>query len=282
METVLATHAGFCFGVDKAVRSVYELIGKHDNIYTFGPIIHNDSVVNDLKKKGVKVIESEEELKSIHDAIIVIRAHGIPEYVYDLIRLNNNTCIDGTCPFVKKIHNIVRERSQMGDTIVIIGNPFHPEVLGIKGWATGDVCVIENREDAESFKLSSSATLSIVSQTTFNLNKFQELVEIIKNKGYNVNVVNTICNATKERQESADAIASKVDVMLVIGGANSSNTQKLYAICKEKCPETYFVSGTDDLKINIPKTASLVGITAGASTPNNIIEEVQNYVRINF
>ena len=282
METVLATHAGFCFGVDKAVRNVYELLEKEDNIYTFGPIIHNDSVVNDLKEKGVKVIESEEELSTIHDAVIVIRAHGIPEYVYDLITKNGNKCIDGTCPFVKKIHNIVRERSQEGDTIVIIGNPVHPEVLGIKGWALGDVCVIENRDDAESFKHDDSSPISIVSQTTFNLNKFQELVEIIKNKGYNVNVVNTICNATKERQESADAIASKVDVMLVIGGTNSSNTQKLYAICKEKCPHTYFVTGTDDLKIDIPKTASLVGITAGASTPNNIIEEVQNYVRINF
>ena len=282
METILATHAGFCFGVDKAVRNVYELLEKEDNIYTFGPIIHNDSVVDDLKKKGVKVIETEDELSTIHDAAIVIRAHGIPEYVYDLINKNGNTCIDGTCPFVKKIHNIVRERSQKGDTIVIIGNPVHPEVLGIKGWATGDVCVIENREEAEAFIHEGSSPVSIVSQTTFNLNKFQELVEIIKNKGYNVNVVNTICNATKERQESADAIASKVDVMLVIGGTNSSNTQKLYAICKEKCPDTYFVTGIDDLKIDIPKTASLVGITAGASTPNNIIEEVQNYVRINF
>ncbi|MCR4788354.1 MAG: 4-hydroxy-3-methylbut-2-enyl diphosphate reductase [Lachnospiraceae bacterium] len=282
METVLATHAGFCFGVDKAVRNVYDLLDKTDNICTFGPIIHNDTVVSDLKEKGVRVIENEEELSEVHDSTVVIRAHGVPPRIYDLIKRNNNECVDGTCPVVKRIHDIVKSKSEEGYRIIIIGSPVHPEVLGIKGWSEGDVCVIENVDDAEAFVHESSQPLCIVSQTTFNLNKFQELVEIIKNKGYNVNVVNTICNATKERQESADAIASKVDIMLVIGGKNSSNTQKLYSICKEKCPQTYFVTGVDDLKIDIPKTASLVGITAGASTPNNIIEEVQNYVRINF
>ena len=283
METVLATHAGFCFGVDKAVRNVYELAEKTTGkIYTYGPIIHNDSVVEDLAKRGINVINSENELSDIYDSTIVIRAHGVPERIYELIKKNNNTCVDGTCPVVKRIHDIVREKSSEGFRIIIIGSHAHPEVLGVMGWVIGDARVIENADEANAFIHDSSDPICIVSQTTFNLNKFQELVEIIKNKGYNVNVVNTICNATKERQESADIIASKVDVMLVIGGRNSSNTQKLYAICKEKCPNTYFVSGVDDLDIDIPKTASLVGITAGASTPNKIIEEVQNYVRINF
>ncbi|MCR4989493.1 MAG: 4-hydroxy-3-methylbut-2-enyl diphosphate reductase [Lachnospiraceae bacterium] len=282
MKTVLAEHAGFCFGVNKAVKSVYELLGSDKDIYTFGPIIHNDTVVNDLSQKGVKVIDSTEELLKIRDSIVVIRAHGIPEDTYSLIEKNNNMLVDGTCPFVKHIHKIVRERSLEGSSILIIGSADHPEVIGIKGWVKGDSYVIENKDDAYAFLHDRDKPICIVSQTTFNLIKFQELVEIIKNKGYNVNVVDTICNATKERQESAEDIASKVDVMLVIGGRNSSNTQKLYSICKEKCPATYFITCLDDLNFDIPKTASLVGITAGASTPNNIIEEVQNYVRINF
>ena len=282
MEVLLAESAGFCFGVKKAVERVYEQIDNQKKIYTYGPIIHNEEVVRDLEKRGVLVIESEKELVKLKEGTVVIRSHGVPRRIYERIEQNGLECVDATCPFVKRIHNIVDKESLEGKQIVIIGNAGHPEVEGIMGWSNSPAVVIESVKEAESFCNDRRKPLCIVSQTTFNYNKFQELVEIFHKKGYNVNVVNTICNATEERQTQAGEIAAKVDVMIVIGGKHSSNTQKLYEICREKCEATYFIQTLEDLHLELPKTAALVGITAGASTPNNIIEEVQNYVRINF
>ncbi len=282
MEVLLAKSAGFCFGVKRAVEKVYEQTGTGRKIYTYGPIIHNEEVVRDLKEKGVSVIDSPQELEDLTQGTVVIRSHGVPEKIYDLIEANGLECIDATCPFVQRIHKIVEKESREGKQIVIIGNPGHPEVEGIKGWSHTPAEVIESVTEAENYKGSGEKPLCIVSQTTFNYNKFQELVEIFQKRGYNVNVVNTICNATEERQTEAAQIAAKVDAMIVIGGRHSSNTQKLYEICREKCNATYFIQTLEDLHLELPKTAALVGITAGASTPNNIIEEVQNYVRINF
>ena len=282
MEVLLAKSAGFCFGVKRAVEKVYEQIQKEQKIYTYGPIIHNEEVVKDLEKHGVQVIEGEDALKELKEGALVIRSHGVPKRIYELIEKNGLDCIDATCPFVKRIHNIVEKESSEGKKIVIIGNPGHPEVEGIMGWSQTPAEVIESRQEAESLVVDEQAPLCVVSQTTFNYNKFQELVEIFQKRGYNVNVVNTICNATEERQKEAGEIAAKVDAMIVIGGRHSSNTQKLYEICREKCAATFFIQTLEDLHLELPKTAALVGITAGASTPNNIIEEVQNYVRINF
>ena len=282
MVVLLAKSAGFCFGVKRAVEKVYEQIQKEQKIYTYGPIIHNEEVVKDLEKHGVQVIEGEDALKELKEGAVVIRSHGVPKRIYELIEKNGLDCIDATCPFVKRIHNIVEKESSEGKKIVIIGNPGHPEVEGIMGWSQTPAEVIESRQEAESLVVDEQAPLCVVSQTTFNYNKFQELVEIFQKRGYNVNVVNTICNATEERQKEAGEIAAKVDAMIVIGGRHSSNTQKLYEICREKCAATFFIQTLEDLHLELPKTAALVGITAGASTPNNIIEEVQNYVRINF
>ena len=282
MEVIVAEHAGFCFGVRRAVEQVYEQIKTGKPIYTYGPIIHNEQVVEDLENKGVKVIESEEELALIPEGTVVIRSHGVPKRVEDRIRAAGLECVDATCPFVKRIHNIVAKESEAGRKIVIIGNAGHPEVEGITGWAKGEVTVIGSVEEARSFADGTGEEICIVSQTTFNYNKFQDMVEIFMEKGYNVIVVNTICNATEERQTEAAGIAAKVDAMIVIGGKHSSNTRKLYDICMEKCADTYFIQTLDDLHLDLPKSVRLVGITAGASTPNNIIEEVQNYVRINF
>ena len=282
METVLAKHAGFCFGVNRAVDGVYELTEKERKIVTYGPIIHNEEVVRDLESKGVSVIESVEDIPDNYDGAVVIRAHGVPKKVCDELTARGIKYEDYTCPFVKRIHNTVEKMSSEGYQIVVIGSAGHPEVLGIVGWSKGPTVVVETPKEAESLHLCKDIPVCIVSQTTFNLKKFQDLVEIISKQGYNVNVVNTICNATKERQESADQIASTVDAMIVIGGKNSSNTQKLFDICQKKCANTYYVQTVDDLDFDLPKAASLVGITAGASTPNKIIEEVQNYVRINF
>ena len=288
MEVIRAKSAGFCFGVKRAVEKVYEQIGKGRKIYTFGPIIHNEEVVRDLEARGVSVIEGIEELKALDEGMVVIRSHGVSKEVYDLLEKKGLECVDATCPFVKRIHDIVEKESGQGKKIVIIGNPGHPEVEGIKGWSSGEVEIIESIEQAERFTNEEKnlavkeEKICIVSQTTFNYNKFKELVEIFLKKGYNVSVANTICGATEERQTEARQIASQVENMIVIGGTHSSNTRKLYEICKEECENTYFIQTLDDLRLELPKAASPVGITAGASTPNNIIEEVQNYVRINF
>lgn len=282
MEVILAESAGFCFGVKRAVEKVYEQAAIGKKIYTFGPIIHNEEVVKDLENKGVTVIETEEELTSLTEGTVVIRSHGVSKHICDLIEQSGLECVDATCPFVKRIHNIVEKESAAGKKIIIIGNAGHPEVEGIMGWSHTPASVIESAEEADNFSCNKDEMLCIVSQTTFNYNKFKELVEIFQKKGYNVSVVNTICNATEERQTKAREIAARVDAMIVIGGKHSSNTRKLYEICKEKCANTYFIQTLDDLHLELPETAALVGITAGASTPNNIIEEVQNYVRINF
>ena len=282
MEVIVAEHAGFCFGVKRAVEKVYEQAGTGKPIYTYGPIIHNEEVVKDLAHKGVQVIDSEKELAQITEGTVVIRSHGVPGRIEDLIRAKGLECVDATCPFVKRIHNIVARESGAGKEIVIIGNAGHPEVDGIIGWARGPATVVGTLEEAQNLVCGKGKEICIVSQTTFNYNKFQDMVEIFMKKGYNVTVVNTICNATEERQTEAARIAAAVDAMIVIGGKHSSNTQKLYEICMQECANTYFIQTLDDLHLDLPKSVRLVGITAGASTPNNIIEEVQNYVRINF
>ncbi|MBS5933013.1 MAG: bifunctional 4-hydroxy-3-methylbut-2-enyl diphosphate reductase/30S ribosomal protein S1 [Clostridiales bacterium] len=270
----IAESAGFCFGVKRAVDTVYQQIDKQDTVYTFGPIIHNEEVVNDLDKKGVKVINNLEELNDKTKGTIIIRSHGVSKEVQEEIEKSNLTVVDATCPFVKKIHRVVAKESEAGRHIVIIGNPNHPEVIGILGWSKVPVTVIGSIEDANNFNLEIEKKLCIVAQTTFSYKKFKDLVEIISKKGYDILVLNTICNATEERQTEARELASQSDAMIVIGGKNSSNTQKLYEICKEECEDTYYIQTLSDLDLNQFKSFRSVGITAGASTPNNIIKEV--------
>ncbi len=285
MNVELAKTAGFCFGVKRAVDTVYQQIEQYrgEKIFTYGPIIHNEEVIKDLRSHGVEVLNDEEELKTADADVVVIRSHGVAKYIYDILEERGITCVDATCPFVKKIHKIVAEKSAEGSYIVIVGNGEHPEVQGIRGWAGEQVTVVQTPEDAERFELpDKDQKVCIVAQTTFNYNKFKELVEIISKKRYDIVVLNTICNATKERQTEARQIAARVDAMVVIGDKRSSNTQKLFEICKEECLNTYYIQTLDDLDINQLRSVESVGITAGASTPNNIIEEVQNNVRINF
>ena len=284
MEVKLAKSAGFCFGVNKAIEKLYEQIEKFQGkkIYTYGPIIHNEEVVKKLAAKGVEVIDSLEELKIKEKGILIIRSHGVARDVQDQMTAAGFTVIDATCPYVKRIHKIVEKESAQGRKIVIIGNPGHPEVEGIKGWCAEDAVIVETAKEAEDFSEETDKKLCIVSQTTFNYNKFKDIVEIFEKRGYDINVVNTICNATQERQTEAKEIAAQADAMIVIGGTHSSNSKKLYEICKGECENTHFIQTLDDLNLELPKSVRLVGITAGASTPNNIIEEVQNYVRLNF
>ena len=293
MEVRLAKSAGFCFGVKRAVEQVYEQIKTGKTIYTYGPIIHNEEVVNDLQQKGVLVIEDKKSLQALitewknrlpdnSGGAVIIRSHGVPKVIQEMIEQSPLECIDATCPFVKRIHKIVEKESLAGKHIVIVGNPGHPEVEGIMGWCSGPMTVLETEEEAKKCIFPAGTEICMVSQTTFNYNKFQHIVAIFQEKGYNDSVVNTICNATEERQTEAREISAQADAMIVIGGKHSSNTRKLYEICSSECANTYFIQTLDDLHLELPKAAILVGITAGASTPNKLIEEVQNYVRINF
>ncbi len=285
MEIKLAKTAGFCFGVKRAVETVYEEIKKNTDkkVYTYGPIIHNEEVIKELAAMGVEVIRSEEELKKVTDGIVIIRSHGLPKRVYRKMEESGISYVDATCPFVKKIHTIVSRESAAGAHVVVIGNRTHPEVEGIRGWAGDRVSIIQTREEAEDFRVEEPAgRVCVVAQTTFNYKKFQELVEIIEKKGYDILVLNTICSATRKRQEEAGRIAKSVEAMIVIGDKRSSNTQKLFEICNKECLNTYYIQTLDDLDLNQLGSVETVGITAGASTPNNIIEEVQNNVGTNF
>ena len=278
MEIILAKSAGFCFGVQRAVDMAYEQAG-HREVYTFGPIIHNEEVIEDLKSKGVNIIEDLDELEGKAECTVVIRSHGVEKKVYDDLNSRGIHVVDATCPFVKKIHNIVKNDSEAGCVIIIVGDPNHQEVKGIVGWCSGEVHVVDSEESALSLidvLSDESREISVVSQTTFNLNKFNNIVDIIRNKLYNVNVYETICNATAVRQKEAKEIASRVDAMIVIGGRNSSNTQKLYDISKKECENTYYIQTLVDLDLTTFESVSRVGITAGASTPNYIIKEVHS------
>ena len=285
MEVIVAKSAGFCFGVKRAVEMAYSQAGN-ENVYTFGPIIHNEEVIKDLEKKGVKVIEDDNEIDRLPKGTMIVRAHGIRQEEYRLIEEAGHKITDATCPYVLKIHKIVKEAAERNEFVVIIGDETHPEVQGIKSCAKDNSVVLDNENEVKEFLESGifgQKQLCIVSQTTFNLNKFKYLVEIFRKNSYiNINVLNTICNATKERQTEAESIAKEVEAMIVIGDKHSSNTQKLFEICSNACNNTYYIQTLDDLDINQLRSVETVGITAGASTPKNIIEDVQNNVGINF
>lgn len=281
MEVRLAKHAGFCFGVNRAVDIVKQQIELNPGkpIYTYGPIIHNEEVVASLKAAGARAVE-EDEIESVKPGVMIIRSHGVSRDIQESLEAAGFDVVDATCPFVKKIHKIVS--ADEVKHIIIVGSEEHPEVQGIIGWCKVEPLVIEKVEDIALINYPKDEEICVVSQTTFNSKKFQEIVDNIEEKGYYINVVNTICSATAERQEAARELAKAADCMIVIGGLHSSNSRKLYEICKMECDSTHFIQTLDDLYLDLPKSVRLVGITAGASTPNNIIEEVQNYVRNEF
>lgn len=274
MEVVLAKTAGFCFGVKRAIDMAFKEADQNKKVYTFGSIIHNEEVVNELADKGVEVIHTKEELKGISEGTIIIRSHGVSKEIYDIIHAQGLKLVDATCPYVLKIHKLVKEQSEKNYFIIIVGNDMHPEVEGIIGWCMGNFTIVKDIEDAKKLDLSLDKPVSIVAQTTYNYKKFEDIVEIISKKGYDINVLNTICNATQERQSEAKELAKALDAMIVIGGQHSSNTQKLYEISKLECENTYYIQTLRDLDLNKIKSFRSVGITAGASTPNNIIKEV--------
>ena len=328
MEVKLAKTAGFCYGVQRAVDAVEQALEQQSvkqsdtvqtntarkdtgrantgpadagttdapraatrpGLYTYGPIVHNELVVDAFRARGVEVIEDFAALERmlsegwLQGASVVIRAHGVGEAVMGRLLAPEAgvRVIDATCPYVRKIHELVRQHYGAGEQILVTGAADHPEVQGILGQIGGDAVVLATTEEAEAFRPADGKKLCVVSQTTFRLQKFEDIVAIFKKKRYDMNVINTICNATQRRQTEAAGLSAECDAMLVIGGRNSSNTAKLYDICRSECKKTYFIQSLADLKGTINNSVRCVGITAGASTPKSIIEEVLKYVRNEF
>ena len=281
-EIRVAKSAGFCFGVRRAVDGLLSLTkdSEEGTVFTYGPIIHNESVIKDFETRGVRLISEEEPLPDPipgKKCVVALRSHGVTRDVKKMIEDKGFWTEDLTCPFVSKIQTIVSEYSKKGFHIVITGDEHHPEVIGIKGWAASSgVTVIKSEEDIEKLTLNGNSKLCVVSQTTFRGDLFKKLVEMLIQKGYDTYAQNTICSATSLRQSEAMEISEWADVMLVIGGKNSSNSAKLFDICREKCEKTFFLQGADDLKVSELHSIRRIGITAGASTPDKIIEEVFN------
>ncbi|NLP14612.1 MAG: bifunctional 4-hydroxy-3-methylbut-2-enyl diphosphate reductase/30S ribosomal protein S1 [Clostridium sp.] len=272
MEIIVAKSAGFCFGVSNAVKTVYNLLeNQKDSIYTFGPIIHNPQVVEFFESKGVKAVDDIDNIDN--EGHIVIRAHGVTPEIYEKIYNKGLILEDATCPYVKKIHTLVKEKYEEGYRIIIIGDKKHPEVIGINGWCNNSAHIVNSAKDAEELT-ESDEKVCVVAQTTITKETWQTTNEVLKNKFKNITKFDTICSATSKRQNEAEEIAKQVDIMIIIGGAKSSNTQKLYDICKKHCDYTYKVETIGDIPPVDIKKIKKIGISAGASTPDWVIEEV--------
>ncbi len=268
MEIVVAKSSGFCFGVDRAVKTAFD-VQCEGRVFTLGELIHNSQVIETLRKKGIEPIHDLEELRE--NDCVIIRAHGIGKDVYEKLKECKVTVLDATCPYVKRIHEIVNRKQEEGFKIVIVGDPQHPEVKGINGWCEGKALIVSDERDAENLDYSDER-ICAVAQTTFRQSRYDAIFETLKKKFAFALKFDTICNATVERQTEAAELSKVADAMVVIGGWNSSNTQKLYEICRQNCPQTYLIENADELpSLNNIKT---VGITAGASTPDWVIKEV--------
>ena len=271
----LAETAGFCFGVNRAIELVNSLLDQGKKVCTLGPIIHNEQVVQQLADRGVVIAETPDDVPPDH--VLVIRSHGVPLPIYDELKQKKLVIQDATCPFVSKIHSIVTNASQKGDIILIAGNSEHPEVLGIKSRCSNAAYTF--RDDVELSDLLKNhpelkeTSVSVVAQTTFNTEIWKKCLEIFKKDCTNATLFDTICSATQSRQQEAAELSEKCDLMIVIGGTNSSNTAKLFHICSDHC-RSVLIQTASDLPVNEVKAASNIGVTAGASTPADIITEV--------
>ncbi|NLJ58795.1 MAG: bifunctional 4-hydroxy-3-methylbut-2-enyl diphosphate reductase/30S ribosomal protein S1 [Tissierellia bacterium] len=269
MKILVSEHKGFCGGVKAAVIKAEKILKEENKLYSYGEIIHNKDLVNKLKSMGMEVVT---ELPESNDRKLLIRSHGVGKEVFEKLKERNIQVVDSTCVKVKKIHKIVEEYKNKGYTIIIVGDENHPEVQGIIGWCH-EAQVIKDSDDLIKI-IDPSEKYCLVSQTTFNSIIFEEILETIERKGYNIVVHNTICNATKKRQEACIELASKCDLMLIVGGKNSSNTKKLYELSKKHCPNTFLIENYKEIPYNYIDKNSIVGVSAGASTPDWIIEEV--------
>lgn len=276
MSITVAKSAGFCFGVNRAINIVNSLLDKNVKVSTLGPIIHNMEVVNELESRGCKAVSSIDEVEN--GATLVIRSHGVPKYVIDKLVENGVKYEDATCPFVKKIHNIVANPDNKDGIVLIAGNSVHPEVEGIIGHCSTECHTFKNSEEIDEIHSNVLKTnnkqVFVVAQTTFDTKEWKKCVKKIKKLCTNAKIFDTICNATSVRQTEADLLAAQSDFMVVIGDRHSSNTGKLFDICKRQCDNTVLIETADELNANQVSVAEKIGVTAGASTPARIIKEV--------
>ncbi|MEF9990604.1 MAG: 4-hydroxy-3-methylbut-2-enyl diphosphate reductase [Romboutsia sp.] len=276
MDVKIAKNAGFCFGVKRAMKMAWnELESSNDGIYALGPLIHNKQAVSKYEENGLKTIEE------VYDVPLgksmIIRSHGVGKEIYSKSLDRGINIIDTTCPFVKKIHTIVKDAYDNGSNIIVIGDVSHPEVIGINGWCENSANVIKSVDEVNSINLDSSKTYCVVSQTTINLDMYEKIVNELSKLVKNITFNNTICSSTKVRQQAARDLAEGVDCVIVIGGKHSSNTQKLVNICKDLVP-TFAIETKDELNAQSFKKYKTIGVTAGASTPDWIIEDVINFI----
>jgi (E)-4-hydroxy-3-methyl-but-2-enyl pyrophosphate reductase len=271
-EIILAENAGFCFGVKRAVEiAVNQQSAKGQHTYTFGPLIHNNDVINRLKDQNIVPIDETEISQLNSDASIVIRSHGVTPEVMKQLENTGARLVDATCPYVTSIQKKVRKYRDLGYQIIIVGDSTHPEVIGINGWCDNSALITKDGSDLGSLP----PKVCIVSQTTERLSNYQKVVAYASLQCDDVQTFNTICKATSDRQFSAEEVSKKVDLMIVIGGKSSSNSKKLYEICHMNCKNTIFIENSGELtEVLIDESIHKVGITAGASTPDWVIHEV--------
>lgn len=276
MKVKIANNAGFCFGVKRAMNMAWhELEERENGIYALGPLIHNKQAVSKYEDRGLKTVNDLNDIPS--NESVIIRSHGVGEDIYIQSKEKDINVIDTTCPFVKKIHNIAKDYSEKGYKIIVIGDKNHPEVIGINGWCNEDAIIIKTLDEIDQLNLDANKKYCVVSQTTINLDLYNSIVEKLSERLNDIVFKNTICSATKERQFSAKELSKEVDCMIVIGGKHSSNTQKLVNICSGIVP-TFAIETKDELDINELKKFNIIGVTAGASTPDWIITEVINFI----
>ena len=283
MEIILGKNSGFCYGVKNAVESAKEILKEDKDVYCLGEIVHNDEVVSELKDKGLKIIDDIEEAQDK----VLIRAHGIPKDTYKKGEELNIKILDYTCPNVLKIHKLAEKYEKEGFFIFLIGIKTHPETIGTISFCGNNSCLIETREDInvaiEKCKKSKINRLLVLVQTTFSLERFntyvEEIKERLKNSEVEIQVQNTICNVTRIRQQEASDISKNVEYMIIIGGKNSSNTKKLYEISKENCENSVMIENKSELNIDEIKKYNKIGVIAGASTPQECIDEIISYLK---
>ena len=283
MEIIVGKTAGFCYGVKRAVEGSQALVNKKEQIYCLGELVHNKQVVSELQEKGIKFVE---DINDVHNnSKLIIRAHGVPKEVYEIAKNKNIELVDYTCPNVLKIHEIAKKYHNDGYYIILTGKATHPEVIGIKSYAGDMISIIESPEEVEKalneFEEKNINKLLLISQTTFNTQKFEIIKDCIEQKIQNnieLIINNTICAATEIRQKEIEKMSLEVDKMIIIGGKNSSNTKKLYEIASKNCKDTILIETKDELDgINF-NSINKVGIMAGASTPQNAIDDVIEYL----
>ena len=282
MEVIVGKTAGFCYGVKRAVEGAKEELKKEQNIFGLGEIVHNQDVIKDLEEKGMHFIDDIQEAKGK----VLIRAHGVPKEIYENAKKQQVELIDYTCPKVLNIHEIAQKYANDGYFIFLLGNKNHPENIGTLSFCGENKYVIDKEESTikalDMLEKSNVKKLLVISQTTFSLEKFYIIEEIIKNeipRDIELVIKNTICQATEIRQKETEEMAKKVDGMLIIGGKNSSNTQKLYDIAKKHCPVAIWIENAEELPIEKIERLSKIGIMAGASTPKESIDELEEKIR---